>query len=179
MQTPTNIADPGKRLVAYLIDALILGTAFAIIFGITIVPTIMKFVSMQNEEYPMDDSEAVTMIASSLGIMVLGILVYYIGVFLYYTLQHSGKYQATFGKRAMKLYVSDESGNKLTFGQAAIRFLGKIINSFTMAVGYIIILFTDKKQGLHDIIAKTLVLDGSKENIAEDFEELQSYSEIK
>lgn len=172
MRTPTNIAEPGKRLLAALIDGIILGTVYSIILGITLIPFIRKISQINEGQFPMDDAESASMVMGSLGIIFLGFTLYYVGVFLYYTLQHSGKHQATIGKRAMKLYVTDEHGERLTFGKAAIRFLGRIINSFTMYIGYLIILFTEKKQGLHDIIAKTLVLDGTKQNTPNDFDEL-------
>lgn len=38
-----------------------------------------------------------------------------------------------------------------------MRFVGYLVNSFTMGIGYLLIAFTSKKQGLHDLIAKTYV----------------------
>jgi uncharacterized RDD family membrane protein YckC len=70
----------------------------------------------------------------------------------------SSNWQATPGKRVMKIYVTDLYGNRLTFGRAALRNLAKFISSLTFLVGYLIAGFTEKKQALHDLISSCLVL---------------------
>lgn len=69
----------------------------------------------------------------------------------------SSKYQGTIGKKVLGIIVTDENGNRITFGRATGRYFAKIISGMTLWVGYIIAGFTDKKQALHDIIANTLV----------------------
>jgi uncharacterized RDD family membrane protein YckC len=70
----------------------------------------------------------------------------------------SSKMQATIGKLALGLKVTDLEGNKLDFTKALVRNLSRIVSNLTMLIGYIIAAFTEKKQALHDIIAGTLVL---------------------
>ena len=77
---------------------------------------------------------------------------------IYYTLFEASSWQATLGKRIMKIYVADLNGQRVTFGRAALRNISKIISSLTFLVGYFIAGFTEKKQALHDIIASCLVL---------------------
>ena len=77
---------------------------------------------------------------------------------LYYTLFEASNWQATPGKRIMKIYVTDLYGQRLTFGRAALRNLAKFISSLTFLVGYLIAGFTEKKQALHDLISSCLVL---------------------
>jgi len=77
---------------------------------------------------------------------------------LYSTLMESSKLQATVGKLALGLKVTDLQGNKLDFVKALVRNLCKIISNFTLLIGYIMAGFTEKKQALHDMIASTLVL---------------------
>jgi uncharacterized RDD family membrane protein YckC len=59
---------------------------------------------------------------------------------------------------ALGLIVTDTNGAKLDFTKALIRNLCKIISSLILCIGYIMAGFTDKKQGLHDMIANTLVV---------------------
>jgi uncharacterized RDD family membrane protein YckC len=80
---------------------------------------------------------------------------------LYYSLMESSKYQGTLGKMALGLIVIDTSGAKLDFVKALIRNLGKIVSWFILGVGFIMAGFTEKKQGLHDMIASTLVVKKS------------------
>jgi uncharacterized RDD family membrane protein YckC len=86
-------------------------------------------------------------------------LVAIFGVFvcLYFTAFEASGWQATPGKRILKLYVTDLNGKRITFGRALIRNLIWQISGLLL-IGYILIGFTEKKQALHDIIASCLVL---------------------
>ncbi|MDH5475211.1 MAG: RDD family protein [Cyclobacteriaceae bacterium] len=77
---------------------------------------------------------------------------------LYYSLMESSKHQATLGKMAVGIIVTDTNGERLDFTKAMIRSLGKIISSFIFMIGYIMAAFTEKKQALHDMIAGTYVV---------------------
>ena len=66
--------------------------------------------------------------------------------------------QATFGKIAMGIIVTDINGNRLSFGRATGRQFGQILSGLVIGIGYLIAAFTAKKQGLHDLLAKTLVV---------------------
>jgi uncharacterized RDD family membrane protein YckC len=59
---------------------------------------------------------------------------------------------------ALGLKVTDTDGNSLDFVKALVRNVCKIISGMIMGIGYIMAGFTEKKQGLHDIIANTLVV---------------------
>lgn len=77
---------------------------------------------------------------------------------LYFTLLESSKWQATVGKKLIGLKVTDETGSRIGFGRANARFWSKIISFMFFFIGFIMIAFTQKKQGLHDLIARTLVV---------------------
>jgi len=70
--------------------------------------------------------------------------------------------QATIGKQAMGLIVTDINGAPIDMGKAALRAVGKIISGLILLLGYIMAAFTERKQALHDIIAGTLVLKGKR-----------------
>ncbi|HUU75367.1 MAG TPA: RDD family protein [Methanoregulaceae archaeon] len=76
---------------------------------------------------------------------------------LYFGYLESSKNQATLGKIALRIAVTDMNGNRITFARATLRFFAKIISVLTLFVGFIIIAFTRRKQGLHDIIAGCLM----------------------
>jgi uncharacterized RDD family membrane protein YckC len=77
---------------------------------------------------------------------------------LYYALQESSPKQATLGKQALGIYVTDLDGNQITFLKATLRYFAKILSTLILFIGYIMVAFTEKKQGLHDMLAGTLVL---------------------
>lgn len=80
----------------------------------------------------------------------------------YYALMESSKYQATLGKLAMRIVVVNEQGNRITKGQAVGRYLSKVLSGI-FYIGYIMVGITQKKQGLHDMLAKTYVVYGKAE----------------
>ncbi|MBP9987948.1 MAG: RDD family protein [Ruminococcus sp.] len=77
----------------------------------------------------------------------------------YYILFEGSEWHATPGKRIMKLCVIDEYGKGIDYSKAAIRFFGRILSGLIFGIGYIIALFDDKSQSLHDKIAGTYVID--------------------
>lgn len=78
---------------------------------------------------------------------------------LYYAFLESSAHQATLGKMALGLVVTDMQGRRVTFGRASGRFFAKIITGLIpFWIGYIMAGFTDRKQALHDMIASCLVL---------------------
>ncbi|EKE25781.1 MAG: rdd [uncultured bacterium] len=67
--------------------------------------------------------------------------------------------QATFGKMALGIKVISVDGKNATVGKLALReIVGKILNFLTLYIGFIMVAFTAKKQGLHDMIAGTVVV---------------------
>jgi uncharacterized RDD family membrane protein YckC len=77
---------------------------------------------------------------------------------LYYTLFECSTWQATVGKRMFSLRVTDEQGQRISFGRANGRYFSKTVSALVLFIGYLMVGLTDKKQGLHDKIASTLVL---------------------
>lgn len=76
---------------------------------------------------------------------------------LYGALLESSPKQATWGKQMMKIKVSDLDGNRISFGKATGRHFGKIISSLILLMGYFMMLWTERKQTLHDKMAGCLV----------------------
>jgi uncharacterized RDD family membrane protein YckC len=78
--------------------------------------------------------------------------------FLYWPVLESSRWQATFGKRIMGLEVTDLDGNRIGFLRAFLRSIAKVISAVPFGIGFLIAAFTARKQALHDIIVKTLVV---------------------
>lgn len=79
-------------------------------------------------------------------------------VYLYYTLQESGPKQATWGKQIMGLVVSDMQGKKISFGKASARYFARGLSQLPLHLGYVLMLFTERKQTLHDKLSGSVVL---------------------
>ena len=77
---------------------------------------------------------------------------------LYFAGMESSTRQATLGKGAMGIFVTDMDGRRISFLRATGRYFAKILSALIFMIGYIMAAFTARKQALHDILASTLVL---------------------
>lgn len=67
--------------------------------------------------------------------------------------------RATPGKALMKISVVKSNGSKLTIKDSVIRFAVSFLSSALLCIGYLLALFTEKKQTFHDFVADTVVID--------------------
>jgi uncharacterized RDD family membrane protein YckC len=77
---------------------------------------------------------------------------------LYYSLLESSVKQGTLGKVVLGLKVIDYKNQRISFARATGRYFSKFISAAILMIGFIMVAFTAKKQGLHDMIAGTLVI---------------------
>jgi uncharacterized RDD family membrane protein YckC len=92
----------------------------------------------------------------------VGLVVIVIG-FLYYALFECSKWQATPGKMALRLRVTREDGSRIGIGRSMGRNAIRLANAIIWVIPfifYIAVAWTRRKQGLHDMLAGTLVLNG-------------------
>jgi uncharacterized RDD family membrane protein YckC len=151
MATDRVFAGFWNRFGGYLIDAIILSV---ITIVISFFIGVLYGISMYSSRSHYSNN-------SDLALTGLTIIIYFIAFLIalfYFSIQESSVHQATFGKRAVGVIVTDYQGNRISFGRAVGRFFGRIVVLFTLGIGYIIIGFTEKKQGLHDYIASTYVV---------------------
>lgn len=87
------------------------------------------------------------------------ILLFLLGLGVYYVLTEGSRLEASFGKIALKLRVTDLDGRQISFARATLRYFGKILSLGTFLIGFIVGIFTARKQTLHDFLAKTVVVD--------------------
>ena len=120
-----------KRFIAAFIDGIILQISGLVILLI---------------DYVLGSTDAIDLFLS----LILG--------WLYFALMESSRQQATLGKQALGIIITDLNGNRISFGKATTRYFGKFISALILCIGFIMAGFTEKKQALHDIIAGCLVV---------------------
>jgi uncharacterized RDD family membrane protein YckC len=143
------------RFVAYWIDAVIIGIPLAFIFAALFASAGLwaTFHGLQEGVNP------VAFAMMFIGMFLRFILIAVIGKWLYYASMESSSWQATLGKKALDLRVTDLAGQRVTFARASGRFFARIISSLIpFFIGYIVAGFTEKKQAVHDMIARCLVM---------------------
>ncbi|MGA9986359.1 MAG: RDD family protein, partial [Terriglobales bacterium] len=79
------------------------------------------------------------------------------GSWLYEAFMESSSYQATLGKMIFGMKVTDLNGNRISFERATGRHFAKWLSGMILFIGYIMVGLTERKQGLHDLLAGTLV----------------------
>ncbi|MBD2480906.1 RDD family protein [Planktothrix sp. FACHB-1365] len=124
-------ADFGRRLVAYLIDISILAISSLLINAVMFGGT-------------------ATLVGWIFWYIVLG--------FLYCPIMESSFLQATLGKMAVGIIVTDLSGNQISFEQATKRHGSKLISYLLIFMGFLMGGFTQKRRTLHDQLSDCLVI---------------------
>jgi uncharacterized RDD family membrane protein YckC len=127
-----------RRVAAWILDLLIL--------GIVTVPLNLAFGDGAGSDRMAYSPEAQS-ISTALG-------------WLYFALMESSARQATLGKMALGIVVTDLEGRRIGFGKATGRYFAKILSALILGIGFLMVAFTQRKQGLHDILAGTLVVKG-------------------
>ncbi|MEX0967687.1 MAG: RDD family protein [Bacteroidia bacterium] len=122
------------RVVAYIIDAIILGIVnVSLTWGMT-----GTFYSTE----------------MNIGLSSVTFLINLV----YFAAMESSSYQGTLGKIAINAKVVDEAGQRISFANALGRYLSKIISAIILLIGFMMVGWDDRKQGLHDKIASTFVI---------------------
>jgi uncharacterized RDD family membrane protein YckC len=144
------------RLLALLIDNTILGLGFFLVLMPLIFLTGLR--TFLDNFRPHEDMNDV-------GVFMLIVFLFLVATvalaltWLYHALMECSPWQATVGKKALGLVVTDLAGQRVGFGRATGRHFGKMLTNLIPAlIGYIMAGFTEKKQALHDMLAGCLVL---------------------
>ena len=88
----------------------------------------------------------------------MGVTLGFFAPWLYEAFMMSSEWQATVGKRAMSIVVTDIDGKRMSFARATGRHFAKYVSALLLGIGFIIAAFTARRQALHDMIAETLVI---------------------
>ncbi len=167
-----------RRFAAYLLDMVILGISGFVLGCVLGIPLILVDIFSYLEEAFLVIGTLTVLgtvggffgllvfhiwMISSYGweegmiiIVIYGIL-YVVLQWLYFTLLESSTLRGTFGKRIMGLAVTDLKSDRISFDRANGRFWGKNISAIII-VGFVMAEETTKKQALHDMIARCLVV---------------------
>ena len=143
------------RFLAYLIDGVV------IMLGILVVAIPLVFLtglgtllSQIHPEEDFNDAGFWLMMAVIFLFATVSLAV----TWLYHALMESSEWQATVGKKALGLVVTDMAGRRVSFWRATGRHFAKIVSNVIYPFGHIMAGFTDQKQALHDMIAGCLIL---------------------
>lgn len=167
-------AAPAKRIIAFLIDGLIVGVIAAAFLFVAMGKTPAKLQSSGDEGRPslMDKYQFFAYfepiaLDPNRDIYLENFLKKYkmeaaVGFFLIpmlYFVLLEGLLGATMGKLVTGIRVRRKDGGKISFTTAVLRFIGRVISTVPFFLGYLLAFVDGKRQALHDKIANTLVLN--------------------
>jgi len=144
-----------KRVLALCIDGIILGPVLAVIAAMIAgppPPEVRDYV--EHPEYAPLPEPAIRY----WWLIVWG-YTNIIGGGIYFALMECSRFQGTVGKRIVGIKVTDLDGHRISLGRAILRYLARLLSMGSFYVGFLIAAFTERKQALHDIITKCLVVN--------------------
>jgi len=132
-----------RRFMAVFLDVFIMNFVFALFF----VP--LWFIAQeQGEEFAIIAAAVPSLVLLGLALLQLILLI------------TAGQ---TIGKKMLKIKIVKQDYQKAGFGAIFMReIIGRFLCGLTAGIGYIIALFNDRKQGLHDKVAGTIVVQKVK-----------------
>ncbi len=149
------------RVIATFIDSFVLTFILSTVFGFLavfiaiLVPTLFVTLGDKLQNFSADQNH----MAHAIIVGVIGInAVSFILNWLYCAIFEASSYQATPGKLALDLKVTDMQGKKITFITASIRYWAKLPSTLIFCIGFLMAGWTEKKQCLHDMLADTVVI---------------------
>lgn len=139
-----------KRVAAYCIDSVIVGIVGGMVAMVVGMVLGIGMLGIGNDT------------AAGMGMIFVQLLTNLLSIAIsaaYYAGFHASTGMATLGKMAVGIKVVRLNGDRLTLGRAIGRYFATILSGLTLGIGYVMAAFTERKQGLHDLICDTLVVD--------------------
>ena len=137
-----------KRVAAYVVDGLVVGIAGAIL-GAIIGGVIGALLASGSSDF-------------GAGFIVIQLISNLVSIALaaaYYAGFHASTSQATLGKMAVGIKVVRSDGSRISVARGVGRYFATLLSSLILGIGFLMAAFTERKQGLHDMLCDTLVVD--------------------
>jgi uncharacterized RDD family membrane protein YckC len=150
----TTYAGFWIRFVARLVDGVVLGIPFAVLFSVLAVigGVFANRTDSSNQNF---QGATALVFGGTFILLYLIALVVQVGYWIYFW----GTSGSTLGMRLLRLRVVDaNTGGPIGIARAVVRFLMTIVNSWACYIGWIWVAFDPRKQGWHDKVANSVVI---------------------
>jgi uncharacterized RDD family membrane protein YckC len=145
--TGDNLASFGWRLLAYIIDYLIL--AFLLNF-------VLKALAINGMDINIKSYADIMKLPLSQLVTIE--IITSLAWIIYNSACEVSPMKGSIGKKIFKMVVVDVDGMGMTFMNALLRSFGKTVSIFCFYLGFLSIFFTEHKQAVHDLLAKSYVV---------------------
>lgn len=134
-----------RRAIAAVIDAVLIVFA-SFVLGLLLSPFLLAAPASLERYFASEYLSVILMV------------VYLTMGWLYFAGFESSESQATIGKTAVGILVTDVRGERIGFGRATLRYLAKLVSLLLLGAGFLVMLRHPRRQTLHDRAAKTVVI---------------------
>ena len=149
-----------KRVAAYILDAIVLYFPSLLIQKMTGGTAAAAALQKAQLASPGDPHAMLAAFSQYYTTMMPAMLTIAFLTWMYFAVSESSAWQATIGKLALGIRVTDLDGARISFPRALGRYPAKYLSAVIFGIGFLMVAWTRRKQGLHDMIAGTLVLNG-------------------
>ena len=157
-----------KRVAAYILDAIVLYIPNTIIMKAMGGDSAQEAMKQTMLSAPGDVHVMLTAYQQFYATMGTAVVITTVMAWLYFALLESSPWQATLGKLALGIRVTDLEGKRISLPRALGRYPAKFLSTIILGIGFLMVAWTRRKQGLHDMIAGTLVLNGRASEFKQD-----------
>ena len=147
-QVGLRYASFETRLVAFVLDVIVLLSVFALFFAVAFLQLLLR--SDFGDVDPPD---------SAFYLAAIILLIYFFPFFPLYFLALWVWRGQTVGKMAMAIKVVRRDGHRLGVGTALLRLVGYLFSTLLLFAGFLMIAFDRQRRGLHDRLADTVVVE--------------------
>lgn len=140
------------RVAAAIVDSAILGAANLGITLLILGDFYIEYFRSIAAGHPMLIPESFTFLWALANLLTVVVSWLYCAGF------ESSRHQGTPGKILLRIKVVDQRNQRISFLRATGRCYAKCLSSLICMIGWLMVAFTERRQGLHDIIAGTFVV---------------------
>lgn len=134
----------GRRLAAMLIDGLLIALlTFILVVAVAFLAVLAASFGQRDQPPPIE--RLIVLCGALISV------VYYVGYW--------AKSGQTVGKSMLGIKVVGTDGSRLSTGKALLRYIGYLVSGIVLSLGFLWIAYDPKRQGWHDKIAGTYVID--------------------
>jgi uncharacterized RDD family membrane protein YckC len=146
LPTGDNLASFGWRFLAWILDYLVVSYLTSLVVKVLVLQKIIPVI--QSYEALIKEPRVLLILQVSFSLTLI----------LYNSVCEASSMKGSLGKKLCRIVVVDIDGMGLSYFNALLRSVGKAVSILILYTGFLPIFFSEHRQALHDMLAKTYVV---------------------
>jgi uncharacterized RDD family membrane protein YckC len=146
LPTGDNLASFGWRFLAWIFDYLVVSYLTSFVVKVLVLQKVIPVI--QSYEALMKEPRVLLILQISFSLTLI----------LYNSICEASPMKGSIGKKFCRIVVVDIDGMRLSYLNALLRSAGKAVSILILYTGFLSIFFSEHRQALHDMLAKTYVV---------------------